>query len=79
MANSPDGGLIDQTNAQYYSGQEVFFGDGSNTIFTSTFKVELLGTTNTTNANFQIQITPYNGTAFIELNYTVANNVIWPT
>jgi len=76
MANSPDGGLIDQTNAQYYSGQEVFFGDGSNTIFTSTFKVELLGTTNTTNANFQIQITPYNGTPFIELNYTVANNVI---
>ena len=76
MANSPDGGLIDQTNAQYYSGQEVFFGDGSNKIFTSTFKVELLGTTNTTNANFQIQITPYNGTPFIELNYTVANNVI---
>ena len=76
MAYSPDGGLIDQTNAQYQSGQEVFFGDGSNTIFTSTFKVELLGTTNTTNANFQIQITPYNGTPFIELNYTVANNVI---
>ena len=76
MANSPDGGLIDQTNAQYYSGQEVFFGDGSNKIFTSTFKVELLGTTSTTNANFQIQITEVNGTVFIESDYTVVNNVI---
>ena len=76
MANSPDGGLIDQTNAQYYSGQEVFFGDGTNKIFTSTFKVELLATTATTNANFQIQITPVNGSVFIESNYTVTNNVI---
>lgn len=76
MANSPDGGLIDQTNAQYYSGQEVFFGDGSNKVFTSTFKVELLGTTATTNANFQIQITEVNGTVFIESDYTVVNNVI---
>lgn len=76
MANSPDGGLIDQTNAQYYSGQEVFFGDGTNKIFTSTFKVELLATTATTNANFQIQITEVNGTVFIESDYTVVNNII---
>jgi len=77
MANSPDGGLIDQTNAQYYSGQEIFFGDGTNKIFTSTFKVELQATTSTTNANFQIQITSkISGAVTIEEDYTLINNII---
>ena len=43
-------GLINETNAQYYSGQQVFIGDGNNKIFTCTFNTDLTAT------NFTVKV-----------------------
>jgi len=49
-------GLITETNAQYYAGQQAFLGDGNTSAFTWTGDVNLIADTATTNANFKITI-----------------------
>ena len=44
-------GLLTETNAQYYSGQQAFIGDGVNTVFTCTFNTELTATNFTVKVN----------------------------
>ncbi len=49
-------GLITETNAQYYSGQQLFIGDGINKIFTCNFNTTLIAASSSTNTNFDITI-----------------------
>jgi len=44
-------GLLTETNAQYYSGQQAFIGDGVNTVFTCTFNTDLTSTNFTVKVN----------------------------
>ena len=44
-------GLLTETNAQYYSGQQAFIGDGVNKVFTCTFNTELTSTNFTVKVN----------------------------
>jgi hypothetical protein len=48
--------LLNETNAQYYNGQQTFQGDGNTEQFTCTFNTDLLVDTATTNANFGASI-----------------------
>ncbi len=48
--------LLNENNAQYYSGQQIFQGDGNTDEFTCTFNTDLLVDTATTNANFTASI-----------------------
>ena len=57
--------LITETNAQYYSGQQAFIGDGINKIFTCNFNTDL------TSTNFSVTINNVPNTA-----YNMVNNVI---
>jgi len=54
----PDGGLIDETNANYYAGQQVFVGDGNETKFQCTFNTQLvIGVpTQTVLSNFEVYV-----------------------
>ena len=54
----PDGGLIDETNANYYAGQQVFIGDGTETKFQCTFNTQLvIGVpTQTVLSNFEVYV-----------------------
>ena len=38
----PDGGLIQETNRQYYEGAQSFVADGTNNIFTANFNTDLV-------------------------------------
>ena len=38
----PDGGLITETNANYYAGQQHFKGDNANTEFQCTFETQMV-------------------------------------
>jgi len=84
----PDGGLIQETNAQYYAGTQTFLADGAITAFTTTFNTNLIfGNYDPTNMdyaknNFKLY-TSANGlpgtyTEYIQA-YTVANNTITTT
>ena len=48
--------LLNETNAQYYNGQQTFQGDGNTEQFTCTFNTDLVVDTSTTNANFSASI-----------------------
>ncbi len=49
--------LITETNAQYYSGQQKFIGDGANQEFTCTFNTNLIETIfNVSNTNFEVSV-----------------------
>ncbi len=48
--------LLNENNAQYYSGQQIFQGDGNTDEFTCTFNTDLLVDTANTNANFTASI-----------------------
>lgn len=66
--SNPNGGLITETNAQYYAGQQSFKGDGSTRIFVSTFNTNLIATvTGVSNTNFSVTV---NGT--LVTNYTLS-------
>ena len=54
----PDGGLINETNANYYAGQQVFIGDGNETKFQCTFNTQLvIGVpTQTVLSNFEVYV-----------------------
>jgi hypothetical protein len=83
----PNGGLITETNEQYYAGAQRFISDGSG-IFTTTFNTELIfGSYDPYNVNYTLNnfklytsATGLPGT-YIEyiLPYTVINNVITTT
>ena len=64
-------GLITETNAQYYSGQQVFNGDGVKTSFICNFNTDLVATTSSTNANFIVTVN-----SVIVTNFTLSNNII---
>lgn len=57
--------LINETNAQYYSGQQAFIGDGTTQSFTCTFNTDL----NSTNFTITIDNVP-------ETNFTRVDNII---
>ena len=81
----PDGGLIQETNRQYYEGAQSFVADGTNNVFTANFNTDLVfGSFDPTEVdyglnNFKLFTSP-NGlagsfTEYIQA-YTVVNNVI---
>ena len=49
-------GLITETNAQYYAGQQTFLGDNTTVDFICNFNTDLITTTTTTNTTFSITV-----------------------
>ena len=81
----PDGGLIQETNRQYYEGAQSFVADGTNNIFTANFNTDLVfGNFDPTEVdyglnNFKLFTSPTGlAGSFTEYAqaYTVANNII---
>jgi hypothetical protein len=49
----PNGGLVQETNAQYYAGSQTFLADGTSNTFTTTFNTDLvLGSYDPTSVNY---------------------------
>jgi hypothetical protein len=81
----PNGGLVQETNAQYYAGSQTFLADGSNNTFTTTFNTDLAfrsfdpTTVNYAENNFKLYTSP-TGIAGSYTEYTqtysVAGNTI---
>jgi len=81
----PNGGLITETNRQYYAGAQTFVGDGSEDGFTTTFNTNLVFYSYDPNdANYALNnfklYTSYTGapdsfTEYVD-EYTVTNNTI---
>jgi len=81
----PNGGLVQETNAQYYAGSQTFLADGASNTFTTTFNTDLvLGnydptTVDYANNNFKLYTSPSGipgtYTEYIQ-TYTVSNNTI---
>jgi len=81
----PDGGLIQETNRQYYEGAQSFVADGTSGVFTANFNTDLVfGSFDPTEVNYGLNnfklFTSPNGLAgsYTEYTnaYTVVNNVI---
>ena len=81
---TPNGGLITETNAQYYAGTQVFVATNNQTIFTATFDTDIIfGASDPTNAlynnnNFRIYTSATGASgSFTEYTtaYSVVNNV----
>ena len=81
----PNGGLIQETNAQYYAGTQTFLADGATTTFTTTFNTNLVfGSYDPNNKNYgQNNFKLYTSSTGIAGSYTeyiqpysVANNTI---
>jgi len=82
----PNGGLITETNEQYYAGTQIFTATATQTVFETTFNTDLIfGSSDSTNAdyglnNFKIYISTNNGIpdSYTELAvaFTVNNNKI---
>ena len=69
---NPNGGLITETNAQYYSGQQGFIGDGVTLSFVCNFNTDLANAVaGASNANYTVTV---NGLA--PGTFTMANNII---
>ena len=61
---NPNGGLITETNAQYYAGQQAFVGDNATVDFTCTFNTDLIATVNgVSNTNCSVTV---NGATQVE-------------
>jgi hypothetical protein len=81
----PNGGLVQETNAQYYAGSQTFLADGTNNTFTTTFNTNLVFKNNNPNIpsyaenNFKLYTSPTgiagSYTEYIQA-YTVENNII---
>jgi hypothetical protein len=74
--SNPNGGLITETNAQYYAGQQAFNGTGdAESLFTCTFNTDLVLTVpGVINTNFSVTV---NGTVVTNYTFTAAlNNTI---
>ena len=67
---NPNGGLITETNAQYYAGQQAFVGDNTTLDFTCTFNTDLIATVGgVSNTNYSVTV---NGAAQVEnTNYSL--------
>jgi len=82
----PNGGLITETNEQYYAGTQIFTAVGANQSFPTTFDTDLIfGHFDPNNAdyglnNFKVYISTNNGApdsyAEVITTYTVVNNEI---
>jgi len=81
----PDGGLIQETNRQYYEGAQSFVADGANNVFTANFNTNLVfGSFDPTEVNYGLNnfklYTSPTGLAgsYTEYTnaYTVTNNII---
>ncbi len=82
----PNGGLITETNEQYYAGTQIFTAVGANQSFTTTFNTDLIfgsfdvGSADYSLNNFKVYISTNNGLpdSYTEVQspYTVVNNVI---
>ena len=82
---SPDGGLIQETNSQYYAGVQSFVADGTTNTYTATFNTDLFlgnydpNSVEYANNNFKLY-TSADGMpgTFTEYTnpYTVVDNVI---
>ena len=81
----PNGGLITETNAQYYAGVQMFVSDGATLTYTTTFNTDLVfgsfdpTTANYNNNNFKLYTSTTGGAdTFTEYTttYTVTNNTI---
>ena len=69
---TPNNGLITETNAQYYSGQQGFIGDGVTLSFVCNFNTDLANAVaGASNANYTVTV---NGLA--PGTFTMANNII---
>ena len=61
---NPNGGLITETNAQYYAGQQAFVGNNATFDFTCTFNTDLIATVDgVSNTNYSVTV---NGVAQVE-------------
>lgn len=70
---NPNGGLITETNAQYYAGQQSFKGTGTQSDFVCTFNTDLIATIpGVSNANFFVTLS-----GVVVTNYAlIGNNTI---
>lgn len=69
---NPNGGLITETNAQYYSGQQGFIGDGNTASFVCNFNTDLANAVaGASNANYTVTV---NGGA--PGAFTMVNNIV---
>ena len=69
---NPNGGLITETNAQYYSGQQGFIGDGNTASFVCNFNTDLANAVaGASNANYTVTL---NGGA--PGAFTMVNNIV---
>ena len=72
---NPNGGLITETNAQYYSGQQGFIGDSATTSFVCNFNTDLANAVvGASNANYTVTV---NGTIqVIGTDFNMVNNTV---
>ena len=74
--SNPNGGLITETNAQYYAGQQTFKGDGVTTDFTCTFNTDLIYTVaGISNTNFSVTVNGVIATNYSLLSTTPKNTI----
>jgi len=68
--SNPNGGLITETNAQYYAGQQSFKGTGvADSLFTCTFNTNLVLTIpGVSNTNFSVTV---NGAVVTNYTFTL--------
>ena len=81
----PNGGLVQETNAQYYAGSQTFLADGVGNTYTTTFNTDLVFKNHDPNIasyaenNFKLYTSPTgiagSYTEYIQA-YTVENNII---
>jgi len=69
---NPNGGLITENNAQYYSGQQGFLGDGVTKSFSCSFNTDLVSAiSGAVNSNFSVKVNAVTVTA-----YTMSGNIV---
>ncbi len=77
---NPNGGLITETNAQYYSGQQGFIGDGNTSSFVCNFNTDLANAVaGASNANYTVTLNGIVLPALISgvtYNFSMVNNTI---
>ena len=67
---NPNGGLITETNSQYYAGQQTFTGTGAQSDFVCTFNTDLIATIpGVSNTNFSVTLS-----GIVVTNYQLVGN-----
>jgi hypothetical protein len=73
---NPNGGLITETNAQYYSGQQGFIGDAATLSFVCNFNTDLANAVvGASNANYVVTVNGAAPSAFTMTNNTITFTV----